>query len=239
MEWNIKSGVLIIGSLLWQDYTYVKGDNIRLNWRNSSLALSDKIAVKVPIRYGRLSGRRNHEIPTMIFSNKMKRKLGIGYVVPFQSPINTYNELLSQANDLSNAEGMHRVFVKNWGVLSYLINNKKINPKIKSEVIKLFRQNKNDPFNPKDYRVGREKPCITLSLKLDISWLQTLIPSEQKKLDQFDFLFATATNPENKVVSLNTIANKIMGDNDRRYFLNNISNGIITYEDFEIAKKLK
>ena len=41
------------------------------------------------------------------------------------------------------------------------------------------------------------------------------------------------------VVTLDTIADKIVTDKDRRYFLNNISNGIITHEDFEIAKRFK
>lgn len=235
MEWKINAGVLIIGSLFWQDYLDQKGDNIRLNWRNSRLAIDDKIAVKVPIRYGRISASG---IPTMVFSNKMKNKLGFGYVVPFKSVINNYEELLCETMALSAAEGMKGNFVRNWGVLAYLMNEGKINVNTKKEIIKLFKQRKNQSFDPNEYKVGREKPCVTMSLKLDIIWLKTLSSSDQAKLDQFDCLFATATNPENKLITINEIATGIRADNDRRYFLNNVSNGIITYEDFEIARAI-
>lgn len=234
MEWKINSGVLIIGSLLWQDYTYQKGDNIRLNWRNSRLALDHKIAVKVPIRYGRIS---NSRIPTMVFSNKMKSKLGFGWVIPFKSVIDNYHQLLCEAMALSAAEGMKGNFVTDWGALTYLINEGTINADTKREIIKLFRQRKNRTFHPTEFRVGREKSSVTLPLKLNISWLQTLVPSDQTKLNQFDLLLATATKPKG-VATLNDVATGIRNDNDRRYFLNNISNGIITYEDFEIAKQL-
>jgi hypothetical protein len=239
MDNKLNSGVLIIGSLLWQDYTHEKGDNIRLNWRNTRLSLADKIAVKIPIRYGRLSGSKNSKVPTMIFSNKMQNKLGIGYVVPFKSVINNYDQLLCEAMELSVAEGMMGNFVKDWGVLAYLVNENKINKETKKEIIKLFKQRKNQQFIPKEYKVGREKSCVTSSLKLDINWPQALIPSDQIKLNQFDFVLGTATNPKNEVVTIDTIAKKIAADKDRRYFLNNISNGIITYEDFDIAKKIK
>lgn len=85
MNWELKSGVIIIGSLLWQDYLEREGDNIRLNWRNSNLDMENKIPVKVPIRYGRISEKSG--IPTMIYSNRMKNKPGFGYVVPFHKII--------------------------------------------------------------------------------------------------------------------------------------------------------
>lgn len=53
---GLKGGVLIIGSLLWQDSsTDVPGDNLRKRWRTEHLDMNHKVAVKVPIRYGRYS----------------------------------------------------------------------------------------------------------------------------------------------------------------------------------------
>lgn len=233
MNWNLKSGVLIIGSLLWQDYLDEKDDNIRHNWRLARLDMDNKIPIKVPIRYGRIS---RYGTPTMIFSNKMKSKLGFAYLVPFKSVINNDAQLTLETNSLSAAEGMKGNFVTNWGVLTYLLNEQKIDKAIKSEIISLFKKRKNQAFKPEEYKSGKEKACITSSLKLDINWIESLDPSDQKKINQFDFLLATATKPENKVVTLQQIAAGIKADNDRKYFLNNLSHGIVTQEDFEISK---
>ena len=102
MNWNLKGGVIIIGSLLWQDYLNQKDDNVRLTWRNSYLDIENKIPVRVPIRYGRKS---NSGIMTMVFSNRMAKRNGFGYVVPFNKPINNSDELLTKCRALSRAEG--------------------------------------------------------------------------------------------------------------------------------------
>ena len=140
---NIKSGVLIIGSLFWQDYLNKKGDNIRLNWRNSRLDFEKRIHVKVPIRYGRISSSK---IPTMVFSNSMKDKLGFGYLVPFKKIIRDENELLNETLALSTAEGMRENFVTSWGVLAYLFNEEKISKDIRSEIVKFFKERKKSKF---------------------------------------------------------------------------------------------
>lgn len=238
MNWELKSGVIIIGSLLWQDYLEKEGDNIRLNWRNSNLDLENKIPVKVPIRYGRISKKSG--IPTMIYSNRMKNRPGFGYVVPFQKKINNVEELIQETVALSVAEGMKGNYVRNWGVLSYLFNDNKIDSNLKKEIIKLFRKRKNMDFNINEYKVSKEKSCITKSLKLNINWLESIDPNDSEKLNQFDFLMATATKPEpnNRLLTFEDIANGVKTDNERRYFINNLGNGIITQEDFEISKRL-
>lgn len=238
MNWELKSGVIIIGSLLWQDYLEREGDNIRLNWRNSNLDIENKIPVKVPIRYGRISEKSG--IPTMIYSNRMKNKPGFGYVVPFHKIINNYEELIQETVALSVAEGMKGNFVRSWGVLSYLFNDNKIDSNLKKEIIKIFRKRINMNFNIKDYKVSNEKSCITKSLKLDINWLQSIDPHDSEKLNQFDFLIATVTRPQpnNRLLTMEDIANGVKFDKDRKYFINNIVNGIITQEDFEISKRL-
>jgi len=236
-NWNLKGGILIIGSLLWQDYLFTKGDNIRIKWRNLHLDYNNRIPVKLPIRYGRMSGS-NPKIATMVFSNRMKNKKGVGFIVPFKNRINNQEELLDEAKALSNAEGMNGNFVCNWGVLSYLLNKNIIQDNIKKEIIKLFRNNRrNMIFNIKDFKVDRERSCLTKSQKLDIDWIEASHPNDQKKADKFHFLLATVTKPKkNPPLTIKDIATTIKSDVNRKYFINNLINGIKTYEDFEISK---
>lgn len=235
MSWNFKGGVIIIGSLLWQDYLDQDGDDIRANWRNAHLDITNKIPVKVPIRYGRKS---KSNIMTMVFSNRMARKTGFGYVVPFKKRISCKDELLCEAIALSAAEGMKGNFVRSWGVLAYLLNEPKIDENQKKEIIKIFRQRKNTQFDIKGYKVGKERSCISKSLKLDINWVAPVSGNDQQRIDEFHFLLATATKPDNKLPTYQEVAQTIKADKQRKYFINNLMNGIITYDDFEIAKLL-
>ncbi len=235
MNWNLKGGVIIIGSLLWQNYLYKEDDNIRLNWRNAHLDIKNKIPVKLPIRYGRKS---SSNIMTMIFSNRMTKKYGFGYVVPFKKKISNQDELIYEAVTLSTAEGMKGYFVCSWGVLTYLLNDSIIETGKKKEIIKLFRQRKNNGFNINEYKVGRERSCITRSLKLDINWVVPILERDKPKIDGLKFLLAAATKPMKNIPSFKEIAETIKLDNKRNYFINNLINGIITYNDFEISKFL-
>ena len=55
---KLKGGIIIIGSLFWEDHLdNEKTDNIRKNWRQQYLNDSPKLT-KVPIRYGRASQTR-------------------------------------------------------------------------------------------------------------------------------------------------------------------------------------
>jgi len=234
MNWGLKGGVIIIGSLLWQDNLYDQ-DRIRLEWREKHLDMENKIYIKAQIRYGRKS---KNNIATMVFSNKMKRKKGFCYVVPFSKPINNIDELLCEAVALSCAEGMNGNFVKNWGILTYLFNDAMIDENIKKEIIKLFRSRKNTDFDINEYKLDREKSCVTKSLKLNINWPEPVLKADKLKLDQFHFLLATATKPTKPAISITEIATMVKNDTKRRYYINNLIHGIITSQDFEISKLL-
>jgi hypothetical protein len=235
MNWSLRAGVIIIGSLFWQNYLENEGDNIRLNWRNSHLDIENKIPIKVPIRYGRKS---QSNIMTMVFSNRMAKRNGFGYVIPFKKTINNQDELLCECIALSAAEGMKGSFVVSWGALAYLLNDTIIEANIKKEIIKLFRQRKNQGFDILEYKVGRERSCITKSLKLDISWVSPILDTDKSKVDELHFLLATPTKPMTSIPTCKEIAETIKSDKKRNYFINNLTNGIITYDDFEIAKYL-
>ena len=235
MSWNLKGGVIIIGSLLWQDYLDKPGDNIRANWRAAHLDLNNKIYVRVPIRYGRTS---QSNIMTMVFSNRMVRKMGFGFVVPFKRVINNKDELLCEAIALSVAEGMKGNFVcPSWGVLAYLLN-KSIDKNRKKEIVTLFRQRKNKEFDINKYKIKNEYSCISESLELNIDWVAPISRNDKQQIDAFHILLATATMPDENIPTHKEIARTIKGDLVRKYFINNLINGIITYDDFEIANLL-
>jgi len=126
---ELKGGVIIIGSLLWED-DLDKGDNLRNNWRINSLDLQGKILVKLPIRYGRYS---KNNIYTMVFSLNCEKnsKLGTGYIIPFkQNTIKHLDILVSEARKMSEAEGMKNRFIGEnkdiWGSMGILVNKDKI-----------------------------------------------------------------------------------------------------------------
>ncbi len=233
MNWNLKCGVIIIGSLLWQNHLDNEGDDMRLNWRTSHLKVEDKIPVKVPIRYG----RKSRAGMTMVFSNRMMRRNGFAYVVPIREKINNSNELLCECIALSKAEGMKGNFVTDWGVLAHLLNNSIIETSARKEISKLFKQQKNQEFNVGEYKVGKERSCVTQSLKLNINWVAPIFSSDKSKIDEFHLLLATATKPMATIPTFEEIADAVKSDR-RNYFINNVSHGIITHDDFEIAKFL-
>lgn len=237
MSWNLKGGVIIIGSLFWQDYLHKPGDNVRVNWRNTYLDIKNKIPVKVPIRYGRVS-TKSGSIPTMVFSNKMKRKPGFGYVIPFNQRIQHAEEMVAACNALCTAEGINEGFIANWGVLGYMINKSRMGKDPTKAIKKIFKDRVTKFLVVNEYKIGREKSCISKSLELTIPWVEPISGNDQSKIDEFDFLLATATKPTTPSPAIQKIAQLIKSDTVRKYFMNNIENGIITQEDFSIVKHL-
>ena len=84
---KLKGGVIIIGSLIWEDHLK-KADNIRKNWRKQNL-LDKPVLAKVPIRYGRESQTRKHTY-TMVFSKSCENTLGQGLILSFNEDIVTF-----------------------------------------------------------------------------------------------------------------------------------------------------
>ena len=89
----MKLGVLIIGSLYWDDKPH------RNKWRRERLCVDSQQHVKAPIRYGRLSHSRGCSY-TMVFSASLsEEQFGQAIVVPFKS-----KDLISEAECLWTAE---------------------------------------------------------------------------------------------------------------------------------------
>jgi hypothetical protein len=103
---TLSVGILIIGSLFW--------DPDREPWRKSRLLMDQAMAVRAPIRYGRLSERRGH--CTMTFSRLCKP--GHAKLVPCRP---TANDIIDEAEHLSAAERngpLNYRISANWGACS-------------------------------------------------------------------------------------------------------------------------
>jgi hypothetical protein len=230
-----KGGVIIIGSLLWDNAA-------RHEWRKSSLnSIGSKIAVSVRIRYGRESGDQRRHTYTMIFSNHPTTGLGKGCVIGFKQNVENKETLKEQAIALAKAEGVwteqRPYLAKDWGAVGLLVNeNKKSANWIKSNWIQIFRENRCEqapyPFNHTQYSIENELPVISEDGLLQIDW-----PPE---IDDFDFLIATPTAPRPRtVLTAKIIAERMIEENYRIYFDNNRSSNITTFQDNEISKFLQ
>jgi len=247
---NIKGGVLLIGSLLWQDYVKKNDNTIRMDWRDNNLGLSSKVVVKVPIRYGRKSGI-NTKVFTMTFSNSCRGKnIGLGFVIPFsRNPLTNFEQLRTEARECAIAEGMDNTFIaKNnngvWCVLGLLINKKKTSSADKTALENFWQEQlMNDSyyadFNYMNFKLGREQPSILQNGLLNIPWPVALNKYDRKEVDSYDFVIATATLPTGvRYPSFKTLARNVILDTDRKYFLNNYKSGIITFQDVGICNKI-
>ncbi len=118
----LKGGVLLIGSLLWEE------SEMRVKWRNDNLVLSKKILVSAPIRYGRTSSTRSKTY-TMIISSecKSKDKIGRAIFVPFLNDKMSIKEIVNQSKKMIDAEhnGSKDLNRLNWswGCIGLILNH--------------------------------------------------------------------------------------------------------------------
>ncbi|MGB8193689.1 MAG: hypothetical protein WCF67_17285 [Chitinophagaceae bacterium] len=246
---NLNGGVLIIGSLLWQDHLSEKGDDIRKKWRKDHLDASADIYVQVPIRYGR---RSRGGVYTMTFANSVRQALGIGVVRSFAAnPIQGLDALKKETKALSVAEGMEGQFIKNdkqnmpWSVLAILLNRRIVTNQQREDLLNWWltqlQAEKTYPnFQAENFRLGNEEPCIEQNGSLNIPWIKSIDPAKQEILDQHHFLIATATLPTGtNYPDVATMRTSVQEDTERQYFLNNYKHGIRTFQDEEIVNEIR
>ena len=233
-----KGGVLIVGSLLWDN------KEIRKNWRQENLIEVEKTLLNLPIRYGRISKTRNCTY-SMVFSSDSKstEKIGKGYFIPFKSAL-SLNQIIEQGYKMIDAEHNEKKKLNRfhwyWGALGIVLNpdlENKNEVKEKFEALKKRWNSKfKNGFNSAEYAVGNEGSILPKAGYLDIDW--------QEELGDFDFVIGTATKP--KIESYPTakeIAMKMLVNKDDSYFKNNIKCSIKTFQDediiLELGKELK
>ena len=243
---NLKGGVLIIGSLLWQDHLKnEKKDNVRKLWRDRHLLLDHKIMVKVPIRYGRLS---NSDIYTMTFSNSCRTaKQGTGFFVPFkQTLLTTFADLMNEVKETSIAEGMKGKLLSKesgseniWCCMGLLTNPKTVIMETEKALITQWRENVSEQgtLDISQFKIGREKPCIDKSGRLSLNWLSPVDKKDAEILNGYDIVIATATKPT-KYPSIKELSEKVKADTKRYYFIQNYKFGITTFQDIQVLNKV-
>ena len=232
MDFKLNGGVLIIGSLLWDN------SEIRKEWRNKNLRpLQEGITVKAPIRYGRISKSRNCTY-SMVFSNECveSSKLGIAKFLGFLNNPVSFDEFWIHCNALIQAERnkaeSFATFNWSWGALGLCINPKTEihNPK-KVELLKENWKTKYSSLIPSDFQVDSEGLIISGEGILNVQWME--------ELDKYDFFITTLTKPEKKYPSSYKIAERMIINKDESYFNTTQEYGIKTFQDNEIKLELK
>lgn len=237
---RLKGGVIIIGSLIWEDHLCnTKRDNIRKDWR--AQYLRDKpVLTKVPIRYGRESQTRR-DTYTMVFSKSCENTLGQGLILSFNEDVISFEVLERQAIALAIAEGIFKEdnlrFTSNWGSVALLINPKlkekdfASHALIEKKWIDIYHSYR-ETFVANNYKAKDESDsAITQDGFLNISW--------QAEMNEFDLLVATPVIPKPKsLLDPAEIAQRMIDKDYQTYFQNNKKNGIITSADETIQQQL-
>lgn len=237
---KLKGGIVIVGSLIWEDHLdRKKRDFIRRDWRNQNL-ITEPVYTPVPIRYGRISSTRNHTY-SMIFDNASELALGQGLILGFKKVINSFEDIERQSIALAIAEGIYKSTNKritsNWGSVGILIN-----PKLNSDNFGKFEfiskkwseiyQEYSDTFKASEYQYREDvPPTIDQNGFLKIKW--------QDEMNKFDILLATTVIPNpRKSITPKEIADKMIEKHYDTYFKNNIAHKITTSQDKEISEIL-
>jgi hypothetical protein len=234
---TLSVGILIIGSLFW--------DPDREPWRKSRLLMDQAMAVRAPIRYGRLSERRGHY--TMVFSRLCKP--GHAKLVPCRA---TADDIIDEAEHLWAAERNgplnHRISA-NWGRVALLSHPDHDVPKaiLSTWAVRVAQE----PTYPDVPQAPGEDPLLSRSGILQIDWPRLGDPKkpaiDNLKLAPLDLLLATANHPTlvgqpPEYPDPATIASPWRGSAAGQvspYFVNNRQSGILTFEDDAISSLLK
>lgn len=223
---SLRGGVIIIGSLLWDNSN-------RQKWQENNLCSENRFKIYIPIRYGRYSCKR--KVYTMVFSNNCYLKrygLGTGWILPIKTKINLFSELKEEAKKMGEAEGFNDGFSSDWGSVALFLNpNKIINDSIKEEWEKLMSDKV--PRHPLSVS---EKFPIDFNGFLTIRWPEEVI--QKNNIEKYDFLIATVTNPtlvNNRYPTAYKIAKAMEKVNDYLYFEKNREHEITTFQDERIS----
>lgn len=222
-------GVLIIGSLYW--------DPERAAWRRTRLEVDNSHRVRVPIRYGRFSDRR--QCYTMVFSPDLDEGR-FGYAIAIQCKA---RDILQEAKCLwaaeSNTGGECGVSAA-WGGVGFLPNPN--STRLPFDELRRWRDFVRECGERRSNygALAAADAGIDEEGALKIRW-----PMLDAGPDlAFDALLATATKPTTRdsgrpsPLDIAAAWKTTKGKREIRYFLKNRKHGIWTSQDDEIAKHL-
>jgi len=225
----LRVGVLILGSLYWED----GDDNHRKAWRTERLKMDAACPVHLPIRYGRESGKRRNT-HTIVLSKRCYRhqELGVAYAAACSHPVNDAEDLLAEAEQLAGVEGLNDW---TWSAVGLLPNPASSVPE---EIMASWKRYANPKLAQCDLftcRPKSEPPIISREGILRLRW--PVLVSNGSPVE-IDLLLATPTAlrapapyPRPKLIG-ETFARQDYAT----YFVSNVSNGIRTTQDGAIWK---
>ena len=255
MPLNLRTGVLVVGSLDWESKSY--GEDfigaprpVRLKWRETRLK-GDKRSmqyVTVPIRYGRKSDTRGGAY-TMVFSPERAANPGVGKVIRCRREVNGFDDLMQEAVELWRAEQPtgSSLISANWGCVAILtspgfVDHKDAAARTKllkdwADITRKQRRYGTFGFSERDVVEANGKPIE--EGRLNIHW-----PKFKNNWPlSLDLVLLTATNPEIKPTGRYPTAEEIAdawraNKKEVYYFRNNRRAGIQTADDEEIQRYL-
>lgn len=214
----MRAGILIIGSLLW--------DNCQRDaWRRSRLHVDRRLHVKAPICYGRRSKSRGKTFTMTLGTDDA---LGKAVLVPYVSAIVSVAGLVAEAEALWKAEESSvaaNSIGASWGSVGVLFA-----PTVRTE----WRAGWAAYFRSHASPV----PPVDDAGTLRIAWPVTTAESRPADVD---VILATVTNAEATRPTPAEIADAWVDQNDghERYFFENIRHGIRTPVDGLIWKRIE
>jgi hypothetical protein len=257
----LNAGVVLIGSLLWQDNGNNNEKNLRKNWRyhtfESDAVGLRKFPVKFPIRYGRMS---SGNVYTMVVSSELgqpgkgESRLGTAILLKVKLQLQSMQDVLQLAYSLAQAEGIEcgKQVVKpeksNWAFISYSLNINKQIEAITKNTIATFWANKASVGNYyQNFKVEHEcDPSINNVGQLRFlqdTWLQGNDAALQAEIDELDFVLTTVTLPKMAKYDFSRypddyeLQRNVWADKSRFYFCNNYINGIKTFQDEKVLER--
>jgi len=231
---SLKIGILIIGSLFWDDGQ----DDIRKNWREDRLFVKEAMDVAAPIRYGRKSSSRG-DTYTMVLS--MKAQLGRAKLVPCARAINDSNDLINEAVHLWRAESQRMsdsAVSDTWGCAALKIRDGVVCPdEIKAKWAQVA-QDKAKHFNIR--HAHDELPLLDNSGILQMAWPTK---ADGKPVLEVDALLVSTNQPtltaRNEYADPYDIARAWLRCPEHdHYFYKNKEHGIKTFEDDTILEEI-
>lgn len=212
----MRCGILIIGSLLWDDGQ--KGQ--RAAWRAARLVTDARVPVQMPIYYGRKSVSRG-DTYTMVFGTG--EPTGQAVLVPCTNEIKTLANLIEEASALwcaEDANAQKGSLYRSWGSIGAVFGQDKEHVKLSADWTAYFRKAK-----------ARCVSVVSADGLLDIKWPDML----DSRPAEFDVILATATKPDTTPPAARVVAEAWADQcGNENYFFNNVLHGIRTLGDGEI-----
>jgi hypothetical protein len=262
---KLSIGVILVGSLDWESKDYgplfrwqlTPDDRRRIErrtkWRNNRLVEdADEYRLRVPIRYGRKSGKNRGNTYTMVFSPEFGSRLGTAKAIRCKRDVTSIADLTAEAMELWVAESdeTHRGTVSaTWGCVALLIplnfltgpDRKERSTLLASWAKHVAREKSYGQarFSVRDKEIAGGK--IIVGGRVQIPW-PMLVQGEPVPLD---LLLVTVTDPQIGAPGKSDYPSpKNIADEWNRapeygyYFYNNRRAGIETAEDAEIERFL-